>query len=138
MYWSLSWSPDNQRIAYEYQNGGWKDATVRDIFIINADGSDPIQLTDTSQAIPKEECGFPLWSPDGTQLSITCGLVVSSYRSIYIIRTDGSSRRIKIDIPFTADNIGGAAWQPWWPKIHMKLLRVWDMTEGLRTLAEVD
>jgi len=108
---SLSWSPDGQHIALSYRNDDWQHSKVRDIFIANINGAFPLQLTDSSQTIPQEDCGFPHWSPDGSHLSVICGLAASKYRSIYIISADGSSRT-KLDMTITVDDFGGAAWQP--------------------------
>ena len=50
-----AWSPDGRRIAFSSNRAGtWE------IFVMNADGSAPVQLTHTP--VPK---GSPAWSPDG-------------------------------------------------------------------------
>lgn len=55
-----AWSPDGSKIAFlkNINNG------VRDIFIINPDGSDEINLTNT----PNEHDGPPCWSPDSKKI----------------------------------------------------------------------
>jgi Tol biopolymer transport system component len=58
-----SWSPDGSRIAYRYQKG--KDFMTTDIFVANADGSRPINLTRSEGSV---DWG-PAWSPDGSKIA---------------------------------------------------------------------
>lgn len=59
---NLAWSPDGSMIAFEGENtpGGYPYSDM-DIWIINADGSNPRNLTDT----PGVYDTSPSWSPDG-------------------------------------------------------------------------
>ena len=52
------WSPDDTRLAFV---GGTDDAL--DIYVMRADGTDVIQLTDDAAFDT-----FPIWSPDGTTI----------------------------------------------------------------------
>ena len=56
-----SWSPDGTRIAFHSNRNGHFD-----IFVMNADGSGQVEVT----ADPRSD-GFPVFSPDGTELAIT-------------------------------------------------------------------
>jgi Tol biopolymer transport system component len=56
-----AWSPDGTRIAFM---GGPDGPTEYDIWVMNADGSNPVQLTDS----PGPDW-WPAWSPDGTRIA---------------------------------------------------------------------
>lgn len=58
----IAWSPDSQRLAFFY-NGN--------VFVVNGDGVNPIQITSGLQlkGIP----GNLAWSPDSSQLLFVCG-----------------------------------------------------------------
>jgi PKD repeat protein len=59
-----AWSPDGGRIAFEHRGDG--DRTPAQIFVMNANGSDPRRLTPT-RGIQYAESD-PAWSPDGNQI----------------------------------------------------------------------
>jgi Tol biopolymer transport system component len=56
-----AWSPDGTRIAFM---GGPFGPGEYDIWVMNVDGSDPVQLTDS----PGPD-GWPAWSPDGRRIA---------------------------------------------------------------------
>jgi len=57
-----AWSPDGTRIAFM----GGTSSSEYDIWVVNADGSNLTQLTDS----PGPD-GWPAWSPDGTQIAFS-------------------------------------------------------------------
>ena len=74
------------KIAYEtYVDGNWE------IFIMNADGSEPVNLTKTR----KEHEHYPQVSPDGTKIcfSVDDGEGREAVRSLYVMNIDGKNRR---------------------------------------------
>ena len=73
------------KIAHEtYINDNWE------IFVMNADGSEPVNLTNT----PKEHELYPQVSPDGTKIAFESdrGDGRDTIRSIYIMDLDGKNR----------------------------------------------
>jgi WD40-like Beta Propeller Repeat len=58
-----AWSADSSRLAF---TGLWKDSSQ--IFIINADGSNLIQLSRN----PNKLCNHVSWSPDGKRIAAAC------------------------------------------------------------------
>jgi len=68
-----AWSPDGRKLAYIT----WKDgSTVSDIWIVNADGTNPVKATPkwptgVDRSIRVNSIAF---SPDGTKLALTVGL----------------------------------------------------------------
>ena len=59
------WSPDGTRIAYVSLHNG----RHTDIFVMNTDGSDIVQLTRYDDIETNHYYGAPSWSPDGTRIA---------------------------------------------------------------------
>ena len=74
------------KIAHEtYTNGNWE------IFVMNSDGSEPANLTNT----PKEHEHYPQVSPDGTKIcfSVDEGEGRDAVRSLWVMDVDGKNRK---------------------------------------------
>jgi Tol biopolymer transport system component len=61
-----AWSPDGTKIAFASNNDG-----NYDIYVMDADGSNVIQLTTDGVGPPAVSNRFPTWSPDGTKIAHT-------------------------------------------------------------------
>ncbi len=93
--WSASWSPDGHRIAFvtgcgeDRQHGGFQ------IYVMDADGSNPTPLTDA----PGDDEN-PSWSPDGRLILfqssrdnyVQIGQFVAPNREIYVMNANGSAQ----------------------------------------------
>jgi Tol biopolymer transport system component len=92
------WSPDGSRIAY-----GADD----DVWVINADGSGPANLTHSDAA----EFGAA-WSPRGGWIAFTgAGAdVPAGQRYVQVMRADGADRRVVAPTPGLLQAVAG--WQP--------------------------
>jgi Tol biopolymer transport system component len=79
-----AWSPDGRRIAFQSNRTG-----DHEIFVMNADGSGVVQLTD-SDGID----AHPSWSPDGSKIVFASARTGDMYASagkmqIYVMDADG-------------------------------------------------
>jgi TolB protein len=84
-------SPDDSKITFNY----WRIGHVPQVWVMNADGSDPKPLT---------TCGghFPSWSPDGKSIVYTDTRHCNG--RLWIMNADGSCKR---QITFAE----------WWPRV---------------------
>jgi Tol biopolymer transport system component len=80
--WVPQWSPDGQKIIFSSDRDG-----DGEIFVVNADGSNLVKLTDNSNYD-----GRPRWSPDGTLISFETDREGTDW-DIYIMNADGSHPR---------------------------------------------
>src|ERR1043166_8137077 len=81
---------ENAKIAYEtYVDNNWE------IFVMNADGSNPVNITKT----PKEHEHYPQVSPDGAKIcfSVDQGEGRDAVRSLYVMDIDGKNRKKLVD-----------------------------------------
>ena len=72
-----AWSPDGQKIAFV----SFRDEP-RDIYVMNPDGTNPINLTQS----PEGWESHPSWSPDGKQIVLSTG-------DIWVMDADGENQR---------------------------------------------
>jgi Tol biopolymer transport system component len=64
-----NWSPDGSKIAFASSRAGRDEhVEANNIFVMNADGSDQVQLTFEADHLTSFQ---PSWSPDGAQLAFT-------------------------------------------------------------------
>jgi hypothetical protein len=77
---------ENAKIAYEtYVDNNWE------IFVMNADGSNPVNITKTADAHEH----YPQVSPDGTKIAFTVdsGEGRDTVRTLWVMDTDGTHRK---------------------------------------------
>lgn len=79
------WSPDSSQIVFS----SWRDNDIKQIFIMNADGSKVRQLTYG----PHRDLSNPVWSPDGSQLALSLDF------ELVIMHSDGSNPHQITDLP---------------------------------------
>ena len=93
-----AWSPDGRRIAFVSS----RDNSQGDVFVMNADGSDPVNLTDHVRGD-----SFPSWSPDGSRIAFASGR--DGDLDVYAMDADGSNLTQLTD---SSEPRGWPAWSP--------------------------
>jgi Tol biopolymer transport system component len=91
--YSATWLPDGRRIAFERGDG--------DIWVVNADGSSPRNLT---RSVATDERS-PDWSPDGSKIAFD-----REDRDVWVMNADGSGQRNLTNSPTAYD--ANADWSP--------------------------
>lgn len=75
---SAKWSPDNKQIVYMASAEDEVTVIATDLFIINADGTGRMRLTNTPDIIEAN----PVWSPDGSRIAY----VTDEASKIYVMK----------------------------------------------------
>lgn len=94
-----AWSPDGARLAF----ASTRDGAEMEIYVMDADGSDPVRLTHTEPFVVDHT---PAWSPDGRYLAFTSNRVGAANNEIYRMRADGTGVR---RLTTTADAVEDSA-----------------------------
>jgi len=86
--YDASWSPDGARIAFTLVSQSGTQGNL-DVFIANADGSEPKKLAGDQGKLSHEE--YPTWSPEGRQIAFSS--TFEGNQELYVVEIDGSNRR---------------------------------------------
>ena len=103
-FYSPRWSPDGTKIAFVREGfEGFACQGCSEIFVMNADGSNPIQVTDNNSTSQN-----PAWSPDGTKIAYETHNN-SGDIGIVVINPDGSGQTL---LPNTEGWDHSPVWSP--------------------------
>jgi TolB protein len=94
----VDFSPDGRRIAFSVADG-----EAAEIWVANADGSNPLRVTDTKYFLNSS----PSWSPDGKKLAFVSNRGGSP--QIYVMNADGSDPK---RLTFQGNYNQTPAWSP--------------------------
>jgi hypothetical protein len=116
--WGGVWSPTAEKIAFVSNDTGDDE-----IWVVNNDGSHPVQLTSSNEVYNAQEIGkdtfipeinkYPSWSPDGKQIVFTSNRTGND--QLWIMNADGSDQRLLM---------GWENWTPYtdWGPVWVKYL----------------
>jgi hypothetical protein len=97
-----AWSPDGSKIAFEVTVG--PNDSEADIYVMNADGSDPVNLTQQITLVDRE----PTWSPDGSRIAFRrLDRTESVGYDLWVMEADGSNQERLV-------TLSGAQTEPRW------------------------
>lgn len=106
-----AWSPDGSRIAFDANDGA-----DTEIFVMNADGSNRLQLTDNFDPFRPPGDYLPAWSPDGSKIAFVSerDIAIDPFTSaiapeLYTMNADGSGQT-RLTTNMFLDN--EPAWSP--------------------------
>lgn len=99
-----AWSPDGARIAFASNRDG-----NYDIYVMDADGSDVVQLTTDDIGPPVVNNRYPTWSPDGTSIAYASNRLEHN-EEIYVLDVDGPD-----PVERLTDNPAIDRWPTWSP-----------------------
>lgn len=91
-----AWSPDSTKISFSDSPSTRGAFPTRELWVINADGSNRAKLT--GHSVDKLNSGSSAWSPDGTQIVYIAGEIDKSFAAdfldpqLYVIDANGSNK----------------------------------------------
>lgn len=89
------WSPDGSRIAFVSNRDNRSSGTTAglyDVFVMDADGSNPVKVSGQLSDEMGSEVAVVGWSPDGRVVFETSDVVDGDFlRRVYIVNADGNS-----------------------------------------------
>jgi Tol biopolymer transport system component len=119
------WSPDGSKIAFA--SGGFND--LADIFVMNADGTGRVQLTESGSYLTYEQSWGPAWSPDGSKIAFYG--IRTGQSGLYVMNVDGTNVRL-------IDQDVGCCSRPSWAPDNIQLVFHCEGGYGICTINTLD
>jgi Tol biopolymer transport system component len=121
----VAWSPNGLRIAYARLHRGRRGSLVRDLYIVNRDGTDRRRLTQDRRA------GSPSFSPDGRKLAFAAS--AAGAENIHLL--DLASDSVEVLTQFEGDvQVSSIRWHPEGDELLFDRFRA----DGRRDVAVLD
>jgi hypothetical protein len=79
-----AWSPDGRKLAFCSDRDGGSH-----VFVANADGSSPVNITKTAGLLDSE----PAWSPDGTRIACVAAETAAGRQGLYVMSAAGADAK---------------------------------------------
>ena len=98
-----AWSPDGMQIAFQSRRES--EPTTADIWVMNADGSSPVNLTHDPATFQLT----PTWSPDGSQIAF---MNRTGGDQVWVMNSDGTGVPTLIAGPTIEGDAGFPCWSP--------------------------
>ncbi|MDQ1629892.1 MAG: TolB protein [Actinomycetota bacterium] len=98
-----AWSPDGTKVAFARSDGAAGES-YRNLWVANADGSGPVQLTSGQTADRRA----PTWSPDGTRIAYVSG------SDLVVANADGSNEQLLVSGTAATGSLFGGIEKPSW------------------------
>ena len=102
--WAPAWSPRGTLIAYEFSGGTSPVNPTNEIWLMNADGSHPVRLTNNQL-----EDGQPTWSPDGRWLAFASARPHPGPLHLWVMHPNGKGLH-------RVSSSAGEEYQPSWSR----------------------
>ena len=118
---NVPFPPPTGRIAFVAPvccQEGWLES---DIYTMNADGSDVVQLTDNDS---RDQ--YPVWSPDGSRIAFVSNR--SGVSELYVMGADGSNVQQLTDVTQHSEGVQGPP--SWSPDSSQIVFSAWALLEG--------
>ena len=99
-------SPDGSKILFVNRIGPEDDYYTEYLYVINADGTAPVQLP----PLDGGSIGPPVWSPDGSQIAFSGWIDGAPNEDIWVMEADGTGLRNLTDTPDLGE--ASPSWSP--------------------------
>ncbi|MBI2503122.1 MAG: PD40 domain-containing protein [Candidatus Latescibacteria bacterium] len=105
-----AWSPDGTHIAFTSIKLTAMGKLLTDIYVMNADGSNPVDLMEQQPEAANSIDQFPAWSPDGHQIAFRSNRAGGKIFNIFAMNADGTD---PVQLTHeTTNDCGSVAWSP--------------------------